>query len=111
MGYASGSPPRQESPPSRLAHPFDVDLHFVFVFVHILSLAFPVQADFVVSLQYHGFASSTTSSTGLLEGILRRVVYQDKVFFSYWFSVVKEWESGRLNGDFAHPVFFFSGVF
>ena len=37
----------------------------------LLAVAFPLQANFVVSLQYHGYASTTTSSSGLLERILR----------------------------------------
>ena len=40
----SWPPSFRGSAPSLLAHPFDGDSHFVFVFVHILPLAFPVLA-------------------------------------------------------------------
>ena len=48
-----------------MAHPFDGDSFFVFVLVVILSLAFPFQVNGVGPLQYHGYASTTHTSSGL----------------------------------------------
>ena len=92
----SWPPSSRGSPPSRLAHPFDGDSHFV--------------SGGVVALLYHGYASSSRLSSRLLEGILRGAEYLVTERWSYWFSEAKERGTNLLDVDFAPPGFF-TGVF